>query len=82
VMWLYALVIMFSRVVVLAHHPSDVIAGALVGALGALLVRRAFAARGLLFSAIDLKAFSWPSFDRIKAALREVLRKKPGISKG
>jgi membrane-associated phospholipid phosphatase len=82
VMWFYALVIMFSRVVVLAHHPSDVIAGALVGALGALWVRRAFAARGLLFSAIDLKAFPWPSFDRVKAALREVLRKKPGISKG
>src|SRR5580700_5838103 len=82
VMWLYALVIMFSRVVVLAHHPSDVIAGALVGAVGALWVRRAFAARGLLFSAIDLKAFPGPSWPRIKAALREVLRKKPGISKG
>jgi membrane-associated phospholipid phosphatase len=77
VMWLYALAIMFSRVVVLAHHPSDVIAGALVGALGALWLRRAFAARGLLFSAIDLKAFPGPSWPRIKAALREVLRKKP-----
>ena len=82
VMWLYALVIMFSRVVVLAHHPSDVIAGALVGALGALWVRRAFAARGLLFSAIDLKAFPGPSLQRVRAALREVLRKKPKISPG
>jgi len=82
VMWLYALVIMFSRVVVLAHHPSDVIAGAVVGAVGALWLRRAFAARGLLFSAIDLKAFPGPSSPRVKAALREVLRKKPGISKG
>ncbi len=82
VMWLYALVIMFSRVVVLAHHPSDVIAGAVVGAVGALWLRRAFAARGLLFSAIDLKAFPGPSLLRVKAALREVLRKKPGISKG
>jgi len=82
VMWLYALVIMFSRVVVLAHHPSDVIAGAVVGALGALWLRRAFAARGLLFCAIDLRAFPWPSRKRVKAALREVLRKKPGISKG
>ena len=34
VMWLYALIIMASRVVVLAHHPSDVIAGALTGAAG------------------------------------------------
>jgi membrane-associated phospholipid phosphatase len=82
VMWFYALVIMFSRVVVLAHHPSDVIAGALIGALGALWVRRAFATRGLLFSAIDLEAFPWPSFNRIKAALSEVWRKKPGISQG
>ena len=82
VMWLYALVIMFSRVVVLAHHPSDVIAGALVGAVGALWLRRAFAARRLLFSATDLKAFPGPSWPRVKAALREVLRKKPEISKG
>ena len=36
-----------SRVVVTAHHPSDVLAGALVGALGALLVRHWFAARRL-----------------------------------
>jgi membrane-associated phospholipid phosphatase len=82
VMWLYALVIMFSRVVVLAHHPSDVIAGALVGALGALWLRRAFAARGLLFSAIGLRAFAGPSLPRVKAALREVLRKKPEIPAG
>ena len=81
-MWLYALVIMFSRVVVLAHHPSDVIAGALVGALGALWVRRGFAARGLLFSAIELRAFRGPSLQRVKAALREVLRKKPEIPPG
>jgi membrane-associated phospholipid phosphatase len=74
VMWLYALVIMFSRVVVLAHHPSDVIAGALVGIVGALLVRRWFAARRLLFSAADMRAFPGPSWQRIKAALREALR--------
>ena len=51
VMWLYALVIMLSRVVVLAHHPSDVIAGALIGAVGAFLLRRWFAARRLVFCA-------------------------------
>ena len=39
VMWAYALVIAVSRVVLTAHHPSDVLAGALVGALGALLVQ-------------------------------------------
>lgn len=72
VMWIYALVIMFSRVVVLAHHPSDVIAGALVGAIGAVLVRRWFAARRLVFSATDLRAFPGPSFGQIKAAIRQV----------
>ena len=51
VMWLYALVIMFSRVVVLAHHPSDVIAGALVGARRApVWCAAGFAARRLVFS--------------------------------
>jgi len=82
VMWFYALVIMVSRVVVLAHHPSDVIAGALVGAVGALWLRRAFAARGLLFSPTDLRAFPGPSFKRVTAALREALSKKPKIPPG
>jgi membrane-associated phospholipid phosphatase len=74
VMWLYALIIMFSRVVVLAHHPSDVIAGALVGAGGALLVRRWFAARRLMFSSTDLRPYPGPSLKRIKAAAREIMR--------
>jgi undecaprenyl-diphosphatase len=69
VLWLYALVIMFSRVVVLAHHPSDVVAGAVVGAAGAALVRRFFAARGLLFRARDLKPYPAPSLRRIGRAL-------------
>jgi membrane-associated phospholipid phosphatase len=73
VMWLYALIVMVSRVVVLAHHPSDVIAGALVGIVGALLVRRWFAARRLLFAAADLRAFPEPSWQRIKAALRDAV---------
>jgi undecaprenyl-diphosphatase len=68
VMWLYALTIMFSRIVVMAHHPSDVLAGALVGGVGALMVRRYFAARGLVFNA-DLKARPWPSWRRLKAAV-------------
>jgi len=66
-MWLYALLIMFSRVVVVAHHPSDVLAGALVGAVGALVLRRFFAARRLAFSPLDLRPYPWPSWRRLKA---------------
>jgi membrane-associated phospholipid phosphatase len=48
-MWIYAVLIALSRVVVTAHHPSDVIAGAIVGVVGAFLVRNWFAARRLGF---------------------------------
>ena len=71
VMWVYAFAIMASRVFVMAHHPSDVIAGALVGAGGAFLLRRWFAARRLVFCARDLRAYPGPSLRRIKAALHE-----------
>ena len=50
VMLVYALIIAASRVIVLAHHPSDVIAGAVVGSVGALLVRDWFAARAARLS--------------------------------
>jgi membrane-associated phospholipid phosphatase len=71
-MWLYAAIILFTRVAMNVHHPSDVIAGALVGVVGALLVRRFFAARRLAFSAVDLRPYPWPSFKRIKTAARDV----------
>jgi undecaprenyl-diphosphatase len=77
VMWLYALIIMFSRVVILAHHPSDVIAGALVGGAGAFLVRRWFVARRLMFSTVDQTPHPGPSSGRIKAAISEIIRGKP-----
>jgi len=46
----YALLIACSRLVLLAHHPSDVVAAALIGVVGAMAVRYWFAARGLGFS--------------------------------
>lgn len=48
-LWLYALLIAASRVVVGAHYPSDVIAGAAAGVCGALMVRDWFALRRLAF---------------------------------
>ena len=69
VLWIYALLVAASRVVVSAHYPSDVIAGAAFGAFGALLVRDWFAARRLGFF-IDrdgsVHTMAGPSQRRIK----------------
>jgi membrane-associated phospholipid phosphatase len=73
VMWLYAAAIVVSRVAVLAHHPSDVIGGALVALVGTHLLRRWFAARGLVFRASDLGAKPAPSLARVAAALRQAM---------
>jgi undecaprenyl-diphosphatase len=70
IVWLYVLTIMFSRIVLTAHHPSDVLAGALIGTLFAALVRRWFAARRLVFSPRDLAPYPGPSLRRIGAAFR------------
>lgn len=50
VMTAYALIIVFTRLVLLAHHPSDVVAGAAIGIIGAICVRYWFAARSLGFA--------------------------------
>src|SRR5712671_6765069 len=49
-MTVYAVLIAISRLVLLAHHPSDVVAGALIGVVGAMFVRYWFAARRLGFA--------------------------------
>jgi undecaprenyl-diphosphatase len=67
----YAVLICVSRVVLLAHHPSDVVAGAIVGVIGAMLVRYWFAARRLGFAIrsdgtiAPLAGPSWPSLKRV-----------------
>jgi membrane-associated phospholipid phosphatase len=71
-MWIYAVLIALSRVVITAHHPSDVIGGAIVGAVGAVLVRNWFAARRLGFSVTadgSVRAMPGPSFRRIIKAV-------------
>jgi membrane-associated phospholipid phosphatase len=45
----YAVLIGLTRLVLLAHHPSDVVAGAVIGVAGAIAVRHWFAARRLGF---------------------------------
>lgn len=49
-MLVYAVVIALTRIALLAHHPSDVVGGALVGTIGAMAVRYWFASRRLLFT--------------------------------
>lgn len=49
-MIVYAVIIIATRLVLLAHHPSDVVAGALLGVIGAMCVRYWFAARRLGFA--------------------------------
>ena len=76
VIWIYAALIIISRVVIYAHHPSDVLAGAAVGAVGALLARQYFAARGLVFGVTPqgaIAAFPGPSKRRIKSVARALL---------
>ena len=75
-MWIYAVLIALSRVIITAHHPSDVIAGAVVGAAGAYLVRNWFAARRLGFTVRSdgsVHAMPGPSLRRIiKAVARRL----------
>ena len=75
-MWIYAVLIALSRVIITAHHPSDVIAGAIVGAVGAFMVRNWFAARRLGFTVGpdgSVRAMPGPSVRRIiKAVARRL----------
>jgi membrane-associated phospholipid phosphatase len=66
-------VIAASRLVLLAHHPSDVVAGALVGVIGAMFVRYWFAARRLGFAIGrdgTVLPLPGPSLERFKRVAR------------
>jgi len=72
-MIVYALIILATRLVLLAHHPSDVVAGALVGVVGAMFVRYWFAARRLGFAIRrdgTIVALVGPSSGRLKRVAR------------
>lgn len=69
----YALIIAATRLVLLAHHPSDVVAGALVGIIGAMFVRYWFAARRLGFAIQrdgSIVSLVGPSSGRLKRVAR------------
>jgi membrane-associated phospholipid phosphatase len=73
VMVVYAVLIALTRLVLLAHHPSDVVAGALIGVLGAMCVRYWFAARHLAFAIRQdgaIVPLAGPSFGHLKRVAR------------
>jgi membrane-associated phospholipid phosphatase len=75
-LWTLAVVIAASRVAVSAHYPSDVLAGALVGALGALVVRNWFAVRRLAFVVApdrSVRPLPGPSLRRLRAFGRRIV---------
>lgn len=72
-MAIYALIIVMSRLVLLAHHPSDVVAGAMVGIVGTVFVRYWFAARRLGFAIQrdgSIVSLVGPSSGRLKRVAR------------
>ena len=75
-LWLYAIVIALSRVIIAAHYPSDVIVGACVGGFAALIIRNYFAARGLGFAAAPdgtVHALPGPSLRRVGSSLARLV---------
>jgi membrane-associated phospholipid phosphatase len=73
-MIVYAVLIAISRLVLLAHHPSDVVAGALIGVIGAMFVRYWFAARRLGFAIRHdgvILTLAGPSLGHLKRVARK-----------
>lgn len=76
-LWGFATIIAVSRVAVSEHYPSDVLAGALVGVFGALLIRRWFASRRVAFTVQadgSVRALPGPSWRRLTGAVRSLAR--------
>src|SRR4029077_1717601 len=75
-LWVYALVIAASRVIVGSHFFSDVVAGAAFGAFGAIVIRDWFAARRLGFhvgSDGRVRVMPGPSFRRLGKVARALV---------
>jgi undecaprenyl-diphosphatase len=74
VMFAYAIVIIASRLLLLAHHPSDVAGGALTGVIAAMAVRYWFAARHLAFTIHRdgrIEPLPGPSAEHLKRVARD-----------
>ena len=69
-MLMLALLISMSRIVVGAHYATDIVGGAIIGTLGAYLVRNVFASRGWLFEARSDGAIALKPLDAIRGLMR------------
>ncbi len=73
--WIAACVVGVSRIIVSAHYPSDVLAAAVVGVLGAIAVRNWFAMRRLAFHVTAdrrVEVLPGPSWARVRELLRRI----------
>jgi membrane-associated phospholipid phosphatase len=85
ILWIYAALIVLSRLAIGAHYPSDVLAGAVVGAVGALAVRNWFAARRLGFAIgpdRSIHALPAPLLRCVKRVARRKVRAERAESAG
>eukprot|EP01035_Chromulina_nebulosa_P068762 gene68762-94226_t len=83
VMIVYAVAICASRLVLLAHHASDVVGGGLVGWIGAMTARYWFAARHLAFTIHSdgtIDPLPGPSAGHLKRVAQAVFA-RPGCDK-
>ena len=72
-LWVFAMLIAMSRVVLTSHYLSDVITAAACGSLGAILIRDWFAARRLAFVITpdgEVRRLPGPSWQRLKRVAR------------
>lgn len=65
-----AVLIALSRIVLGVHYPTDIVGGAIVGVLGAYLVRVVFASRGWLFETRDDGAIAMKPLKAIRDLFR------------
>jgi membrane-associated phospholipid phosphatase len=70
----FAVLVALSRVIVGAHYPTDLVAGAIVGTLGAYLVRNLFAWRGWVFERLPDGGIAM----RPLAAVRDLIERRRG----
>lgn len=76
--WTFALVICLTRLTIAVHYPTDVMAGAAIGGLGALAIRNYFAARRWVFavdSAGQVHAMPGPGRRRLMHAVARLWRR-------